>query len=123
MATVDADVARVQGIPVTPVELAFLAVAGVVAAETVQAVGALPLLGLLAAPAAAARHLTARPYAGLALSGGLALAAVGAGLGVTTAAPHLPPTFTIVSAATLIHATSAVVDTVRNRHRAPAARR
>ena len=41
---------------------------GVVAAEATQAVGALLLLGLLAAPAGAAQRLTANPYRGMALA-------------------------------------------------------
>ena len=43
----------------------FLALLGATAAEATQAVGALLLLGLLAAPAGAAHRLTARPYLGL----------------------------------------------------------
>ena len=48
---------------------AFLVAIAVVTAESTQAVGALLLLGLLAAPAGAAHQLTARPYAGLAIAG------------------------------------------------------
>ena len=55
----------------------LLAVA-VVTAEGTQAVGALLMLGLLSAPAGAAHRLIANPYAGIGLSG---LIAVGADLG------------------------------------------
>ena len=44
--------------------LTFLALVGLDAAEATQAVGALLLLGLLAAPAGAAHRLTANPYRG-----------------------------------------------------------
>ena len=43
------------------------------AAEATQAVGALLLLGLIAAPAGAAHRLTANPYLALGLSGALAV--------------------------------------------------
>ena len=43
----------------------FLGLVGACAAEATQAVGALLLLGLVAAPAAAAHRLTSRPYAAL----------------------------------------------------------
>ena len=47
----------------------FLALVGITAAEASQAVGALLLFGLLAAPPAAAQRLTARPWTALALAG------------------------------------------------------
>ena len=47
----------------------FLALVGLTAAEATQVVGALLLLGLLAAPAGAAQRLTDRPYVALAVAG------------------------------------------------------
>ena len=67
-ATLDAAVAAAQGVPVRTLGLAFLALLGLVAAQATQAVGALLLLGLLAAPAGAAHRLSTHPYRGLALS-------------------------------------------------------
>jgi len=91
----------------TSVVLALVAVAlllavalvGLVAAQATQAVGALLLLGLLAAPAGAAHRLTARPYRGLALSTAFAVGSVWLGLGLAYAFPTLPPSTMIVSAA------------------------
>ena len=48
--------------------------------------GALLLLGLLAAPAAAAHRLAGNPYAGIALGGLLAVAAMWGGLALATRA-------------------------------------
>ena len=57
-------------VPVRVLGIAFLALVGATAAEATQAVGALLLLGLLAAPAGAALRLTDRPYRGLGSVGG-----------------------------------------------------
>jgi zinc/manganese transport system permease protein len=57
----DAAIAAAQGLPVRLLGLLFLAVLGAVAGEATQAVGALLLLGLLAAPAAAAHRLARSP--------------------------------------------------------------
>ena len=95
----DADVALAQGVPVRVLGLAFLGLLGLVAAQASQAVGALLLLGLLAAPAGAAHRLTASPWGGLALSAALALASVWIGLTLSYVFPTLPPSSMIVSVA------------------------
>jgi zinc/manganese transport system permease protein len=83
--------------------LAFLALVGATAAETTQAVGALLLLGLLAAPAGTAMRLTANPYRAMALAPAIAVAAVWGGLGLGYAA-RIPPSFGILTVVTLAHA-------------------
>jgi len=97
--SLDADVALAQGVPVRVLGLAFLGLLGLVAAQASQAVGALLLLGLLAAPAGAAHRLTASPWGGLALSAALALASVWIGLTLSYVFPTLPPSSMIVSVA------------------------
>lgn len=62
-ATVDPDVAAARGLPVRLPGFVFLALVGACTAESAQAVGALLLLGPLAAPAGAAVRLTTRPTA------------------------------------------------------------
>src|SRR6266487_5188587 len=79
-ASVDEGIAAAAGVPVRALGIGFLALVGVTAAETTQAVGALLLLGLLAAPAAAAHHLTTHPFRGLALSTALSIGAMWVGL-------------------------------------------
>jgi zinc/manganese transport system permease protein len=98
-ASIDPDVAAVRGVPVRALGLVFLVLLGVTAGEATQAVGALLLLGLLAAPAGAAHRLTARPYLALALSAALAVAAMWAGLAISYAVPSLPPSTAIVAVA------------------------
>jgi zinc/manganese transport system permease protein len=94
--TVDPDVAGARGLPIRLLGLTFLALLGGTAGEATQAIGALLLLGLLTAPAATALRTTARPYAGLALSAGLALVETWAGLVLSYLAPDLPPSFCIM---------------------------
>jgi len=102
-ASIDAAVASARRIPVRLLDVVFLGLVGVTAAAATQAVGALLLLGLLAAPAGAAQRLTARPFAGMWLSGGIAVASIWAGLLLAYAAPALPPSFTILATATGIY--------------------
>ncbi|MFJ1735683.1 metal ABC transporter permease [Streptomyces sp. NPDC088254] len=108
-ASLDETVAAARGVPVRLLGMGFLALAGACAAEAVQAVGALLLLGLLAAPAGAAQRLTSRPYGGLALAVGLAVGEMWAGLALSHAAPALPPSFAIVSTAVAVYALAVVI--------------
>jgi zinc/manganese transport system permease protein len=115
-ASLDEAVAAASGIPVRALGVGFLALVGLTAAETTQAVGALLLLGLLAAPAAAAHRLSTRPFRGLALSTGLAVGAMWLGLIGSYAFPSMPPSFAIIGTAVLMYAgASAVSGTVIRR--------
>ena len=98
-ASLDAAVAAAQGVPVRLLGLAFLTILGIVAAQASQAVGALLLLGLLAAPAGAAHRLTANPYRGLLLSTVFALGSVWLGLTLSYVFPTLPPSTMIIAVA------------------------
>jgi zinc/manganese transport system permease protein len=111
-ASVDEGIAAAAGVPVRVLGVGFLALVGVTAAETTQAVGALLLLGLLAAPAAAAHRLTDHPYRGLALSAALAVLAMWAGLTLSYVFPATPPSFAVVAVATVIYAAAAGRGTV-----------
>jgi zinc/manganese transport system permease protein len=102
-ATIDEHVAAARGVPVRALGLGFLALAGVTAAEATQVVGALLLLGLLAAPAGAAVQLTTRPAQGAAVSAALAVASVWAGLTLSYAVPRIPASFGIIAVAATIH--------------------
>jgi len=106
-ASLDLEVARAQGVRVRLVGLLFLGVLGVVAAEASQAVGALLLLGLLAAPAGTAYRLSGNPYVGLALSAGLAVLSTWGGLTLSYVVPSLPPSSMIVSFAALMYVAAA----------------
>jgi zinc/manganese transport system permease protein len=103
-ASFDTAVAAAQGVPVRALGLVFLAILGLVAAQASQAVGALLLLGLLAAPAGAAHRVTTNPYRGLALSAVLSVGSVWIGLTLSYVFPTLPPSSMIIAAAVGIYA-------------------
>jgi zinc/manganese transport system permease protein len=102
-ASIDAAVASASRVPVRALGFIFLGMVGVTAAAATQAVGALLLLGLIAAPAGAAQRLTTRPFAALWLSAGIAVGSLWAGLLIAYAAPQLPPSFGIIGVATLTY--------------------
>ena len=102
-ASVDRQVAAARGVPVTALGLAFLVLVGATAAEATQAVGALLLLGLLAAPAGAAHRMAANPYLALALSAVLAVVSMWLGLVLSYAIPTLPPSTAVIAIAAAIY--------------------
>jgi zinc/manganese transport system permease protein len=95
-ASLDPGVAIARGVPARLLGSVFLVLVAADAAEATQAVGALLLLGLLAAPAGAAHRLTASPYVGMALSAGFALASVWIGIALSYRIAALPPSSAIV---------------------------
>ncbi|EPR75123.1 Zinc ABC transporter, inner membrane permease protein ZnuB [Leifsonia rubra CMS 76R] len=86
-ASVDADVARARGLPVTGISIAFMILLGLAAAVAIQIIGALLVLALLVTPAAAAMRVTASPwltpllsvlFATVSMVGGIMLSIAGA---------------------------------------------
>jgi zinc/manganese transport system permease protein len=108
-ASLDPDVAQAKGLPIRLLGLGFLGLFGAEAAEATQAIGALLLLALVAAPAGAAQLLTTRPYRGLALSAGIALGSMWAGLALAYEIPSIPPSFSITAVATAAFAVAVVI--------------
>jgi zinc/manganese transport system permease protein len=111
--SVDPEVARGLGVPVRALGVGFLVILGVVSAEATQAVGALLLLGLLAAPGGAARLLTDRPWHGLALSAAIAVGSTWAGLVLSYEIDSLPAGTAIVGVAAAVFAAAALRDRLR----------
>ncbi len=115
LATLDPELATLRGIPVRALGLAFLAALAVVSAESTQAVGALLLLGLIAAPGGAARALTARPYRGLALSGAIAVGSMWGGLALSYAISALPASTAVIGLAAGTYAAAGLWSQLRIR--------
>ena len=113
LATLDPVVAVVRGVPVRALGFGLLALLAIVTAQGTQAVGALLLLGLVAAPAGAAHALTARPGLGLALSGGLAVVAMWGGLALSYAIASLPPSTAVIGLAAGGYVIAAAVGRLR----------
>jgi zinc/manganese transport system permease protein len=105
-ATVTPEAARALGVRTRVLDLAFLVLLAVVVAEAAQAVGALLLLALIAAPALAAHRLAPSPLAGLALAGALGVACTWAGLVLAYAVPSVPPSTAIVGVAVAVAVTA-----------------
>jgi zinc/manganese transport system permease protein len=81
-------------------------------------VGALLLLGLIAAPAGAATSITARPFLGVALSGAIAVAATWGGLALSYAIGGLPPSSAIIGLAAGAYGAGAAFRRTRRRRSA-----
>ncbi len=79
-ASVDGDVARAAGVPVSALSAGFLLLLGLTVAATSQITGALLVFALLVTPAAAAQQLTVRPLRGLLLTIAIGLAVTWLGL-------------------------------------------
>jgi zinc/manganese transport system permease protein len=115
LSSLDPEVARGLGVPVRALGVGFLVVLGAVAAEATQAVGALLLLGLLAAPGGAARLLTDRPWHGLALAAAIAVGSTWAGLVLSYEVDSLPAGTAVISVATAVFLLAAGRDQLRRR--------
>ncbi len=118
-ATLDEAVAAARGIPVPLLGILFLVTIGATAAEASQTIGSLLLLGLLAAPAGAARRLTDHAYLGLALSSALAVVAMITGLVISYLLPRTPPSFAILATSSTIYAATYLVRHQPTPHPAP----
>ncbi|MBV8964701.1 MAG: metal ABC transporter permease [Mycobacteriaceae bacterium] len=108
-ATIDPAVAAAAGVPTRLLGAVFLAVAGATVAEASQIVGALLVLGLMAAPAGAVAHLTSRPWRGFWLSAGIAVAAIWVGVVLAYLVPAAPASFTIMTCAAATYAAAALL--------------
>lgn len=109
--SLDPEVARGLGLPVRALGVGFFAILAVVAAEATQAVGALLLLGLLAAPGGAARLLTDNPWRGLALSVAIAVGSTWLGLFLSYEIDSLPAGTAVIGVATAAFAAAALART------------
>lgn len=116
-ATLDEAVAAARGVPVRVLAFGFLALVGAATAEATQAVGALLLLGLVAAPAGTALVLTDRPFRGLGVAIVLAVGEMWAGLTLAYFVPRVPPSFSITAVATVVYAGAMICRSVGYRPR------
>jgi zinc/manganese transport system permease protein len=116
-ASLDESVASARGVPVRTLGYAFFVLVGVTVGVATQAVGALLILGLLAAPAGAGQRLTSRPFAAMWLSAGIAVLSMWMGLTVAYMAPKVPPSFGILAVATGVYLVAFVATAARGRRR------
>jgi zinc transport system permease protein len=113
-ATVHADLAAVEGVPVARMRLTLsLLLAGIIGVG-MKVVGILLVVSLLVIPAAAARRLAGTPEAMAALASGIGCLAVAAGLWMSLTL-DLPAGPAIVAAAVAIFAVTSALGVVRAR--------
>lgn len=108
-ASVDPVVAAARGVPVRALNTGFLLVVAAAAAEITQVVGAVLLLGLLAAPAGAASRLTTRPWRAAGLSVAIAVMSVWVGVAVSLLLAQVPVSFGVVAFAALVYLVAVLV--------------
>jgi len=113
LSSLDPEVARGLGVPVRVLGIGFFLILGAVAAEATQAVGALLLLGLLAAPGGAARLLTDRPWLGVGLASGIAVGSMWLGLLLSYEIDSLPAGTAVIGVATAVFLLAALRDRAR----------
>jgi zinc/manganese transport system permease protein len=116
-ASIDPAVAEARGVPVTNLNVVFLAAVGIMVAQLVQVVGALLLLGLITTPAATAQRLTARPWRAVGASVVIAEATVWVGLWLGYVRPTLPPSTAIIGTGFLAWLAVELGDRTVRRHK------
>ena len=81
--SIDPEVAEARGVPIKTISIIFMLLLAITVTEAIQVVGVLLVFALIVAPAAAAQHLTQKPFSAIGISillgvaftwGGLALA-------------------------------------------------
>jgi zinc/manganese transport system permease protein len=113
--SVDPDVARARGVPVTMISIAFMVLLGLATAVSIQVVGALLVLSLLVTPAAAAMRVTASPLLTPLLSVSFAVVSVVGGI-LLALGGGLPISPYVTTISFLIYAVCRIIGWRRSRH-------
>jgi zinc/manganese transport system permease protein len=104
-ASIDPEVALARGVPVKFLSIIFMLLLAVTVAEAVQVVGVLLVFALLVAPAAAAQHITRKPFSAVAVSIVLGLLFTWGGLFLALVT-NLPVSFYIATLSALTYFTT-----------------
>ena len=78
--SIDPEVAEARGVPIKALSIIFMFLLAITVAEAIQVVGVLLVFALIVAPAAAAQHLTRKPFSAIAISIALGIAFTWGGL-------------------------------------------
>ena len=111
-ASIEPEVAEARGVPVQQLSILFLILLALSVAVTVKVVGVLLVFALLVVPAAAAEHLTHRPWLAISISVLISLLATLGGL-ILAFVGHWPVSFYIVSLTSLFYFIALIVHAVR----------
>ena len=115
-ASIEPEVAEARGIPVQGLSILFLILLALSVSVAVKVVGVLLVFALLVVPAAAAEHLTHRPWLAITISILISLIATIAGLAFAFIG-HWPASFYIVSLTSLFYFMALIVHAVRSPRR------
>lgn len=106
--SLDEQVARAKGVPISLMNVLFMAIMAGVITVAVPAVGTLLIFALVVTPAAAASMITRSPFAAIVVSCLLCLVSIWGGLVLSAMFPT-PPSFVIVTLSTLMWGIARVV--------------
>lgn len=102
-ASLQGEVAQARGVPTTALRIAVLLLLGAEVAAGTEALGALLVLGLIAATGGTAHRLVRSPYLGAATAGLLGMAALAVGVTASYLLPPLPPAAAVVLLLACLH--------------------
>ena len=111
--SLDEQVAQAKGVPITAMNLAFMAIMAGVITIAVPAVGTLLIFALVITPAATADIIVASPFKAMVLAGVLCLISIWGGLVLSAMFPA-PPSFIIVTISTIFWGVAKLVSTLRH---------
>ena len=111
-ASIEPEVAEARGVPVQQLSILFLILLAISVAVAVQVIGVLLVFALLVVPAAAAEHLTHRPWLAMALSVLISLTATLGGL-ILAFIGRWPASFYIVSLTSLFYFIALILRALR----------
>lgn len=111
--SLDEQVAQAKGVPITAMNLAFMAIMAGVITIAVPAVGTLLIFALVITPAASANIMVASPLKAMVIAGVICLVSIWGGLIISTMFPA-PPSFVIVTISTLFWAVAKAISSIRS---------
>jgi len=100
--SIDPEVAEARGVRIKALSIIFMFLLAITVAEAIQVVGVLLVFALIVAPAAAAQHLTRKPFSAIAISIALGVAFTWGGL-LLALATSWPVSFYIAALAALTY--------------------
>jgi zinc/manganese transport system permease protein len=114
--SIEPEVAEARGVPVQRLSILFLILLALSVSVAVKVIGVLLVFALLVVPAAAAEHLTHRPWLAITISISISLVATIAGLTFAFIG-HWPASFYIVSLTSMFYFIALIVHAVRSPRR------
>jgi zinc/manganese transport system permease protein len=100
--SIDPEVAEARGVPIKVLSIIFMFLLAITVAESIQVVGVLLVFALIVAPAAAAQHLTRKPFSAIFISIALGVAFTWGGIFLALAT-NWPVSFYIAALAAVTY--------------------